>query len=223
MSKRIVRFSGACLISLVVSACGGTTEEANKGSAGSGGGGAAGGVAGAGGAGGASGSAGTGGGSAGAAGGSASDGGVSGSGGLSSETPLCTGNSDCKTGLCIVGRCITGFECDDAQVKCEALPPTCPTGQVPSVKGTCWGPCVVAVQCKTVTSCEACTAPNTTCVKQDHAGGDATVSSHCVSIPKDCESNPTCACMGKGACLLPYDTCMDLSGVKGFACTCPAC
>jgi len=37
--------------------------------------------------------------------------------------------------------------CDARRVLCDALPPTCGTGEAPSVSGACWGPCIPATEC----------------------------------------------------------------------------
>jgi hypothetical protein len=39
------------------------------------------------------------------------------------------------------------IDCDPKQVACKIATPTCPTGQVPSVEGTCYGECVKIEQC----------------------------------------------------------------------------
>jgi hypothetical protein len=82
---------------------------------------------------------------------------------------------------------------------------------------------VDATQCLGVESCADCTGLNTTCVKIDLQGGDAPVSSHCVTIPKGCEGTPTCSCMGSSVCVTPFVACGDFSGIKGMGCSCPNC
>ncbi|MCE7893496.1 MAG: hypothetical protein DYH12_27970 [Sorangiineae bacterium PRO1] len=124
---------------------------------------------------------------------------------------------------CVAGQCIVGYACQPTQVFCNALPPTCPKGEVPSVLGGCWGPCVPAVQCAGVSSCTQCTGALTTCVAYDLQGGDVGGGAHCVAIPKGCEGTPTCSCMGASACHSPYSACTDLSGVPGMSCSCPNC
>ncbi len=46
------------------------------------------------------------------------------------------------------GACEDGVGCDGRSVLCDALPPACPSGQVPSVEGACWGPCVDVGYCR---------------------------------------------------------------------------
>lgn len=130
---------------------------------------------------------------------------------------------DVKAPSCRAGRCVAGFNCDASQALCFSLPPTCAAGQVPSVVGSCWGGCVDATQCLGVQSCAECTGVNTTCVKYDLQGGDTSVSSHCVTVPKGCEGSPTCSCMGSSVCATPYVACGDFSGIKGMGCSCPNC
>jgi hypothetical protein len=52
-----------------------------------------------------------------------------------------------------------GTSCDPRKALCRALPPNCPTGQVPSVDGSCWGDCVPIATC-TCTAAEDCPDPN---------------------------------------------------------------
>jgi hypothetical protein len=122
---------------------------------------------------------------------------------------------------CVAGRCVPLIDCS-SPVFCNALPPDCNVGEVPSVVGGCWGACVPATECPSVPSCEACTGPLTTCVTIDFSGGDG-VTRHCVSIPKGCEGTPTCACMGQNVCIAPTSECTDLSGLPGMVCGCAAC
>ena len=52
-----------------------------------------------------------------------------------------------------------GTTCDPRRALCRSLPPTCPTGQVPSIDGMCWGPCVPIATC-TCTAAADCPDPN---------------------------------------------------------------
>ncbi len=123
---------------------------------------------------------------------------------------------------CAVGKCVVGFDCDAGQVFCNALPPVCEAGSVPSVNGGCWGPCVPATQCASVPSCLDCVGPLTTCVSIDTQGAESGTH-HCVDVPKGCEGNPTCSCMGASVCTGLYSACQDLSGLPGMVCSCPNC
>jgi hypothetical protein len=122
---------------------------------------------------------------------------------------------------CTAGSCVAGIDCA-SPVLCNLVKPTCDAGQVPSVKDECWGPCVPATECAMVSGCSECTGPLQTCVVvevQSSEGPEA----HCVDIPKGCEGNPTCECMGALVCATPFDTCTDFSGQKGMGCSCPNC
>lgn len=54
----------------------------------------------------------------------------------------------------------TNLSCSPASVNCRMLPPMCRSGEVPSVVGTCWGPCVSFDACAPI----ACTAENSSTV-----------------------------------------------------------
>lgn len=121
---------------------------------------------------------------------------------------------------CVAGRCVKGYDCDTSKVTCKAAEPACPSGQVPEVKGNCYTfNCVPANECMFVPSCAKC-GGNDVCANYVTQLGPRP---HCVSIPTECNGNFTCACMGPSVCLSPFDSCSDLSGPKGVACTCPAC
>ena len=84
-----------------------------------------------------------------------------GSGGAAGEA-VCT--PDCVTGercelvqvMCIrapcppVPMCVasTMVSCDPAKILCKRVAPQCPEGQVPSVSGSCYGPCVPVETCE---------------------------------------------------------------------------
>lgn len=56
-------------------------------------------------------------------------------------------------------RMVAGPSCDTRRVACDALPPRCVSGQVPSVAGACWGPCVPAATCTCTTDAECPRVP----------------------------------------------------------------
>lgn len=122
---------------------------------------------------------------------------------------------------CAAGSCVAGIPCASTTI-CNSKPPVCDPGKVPSIKDNCWGPCVPATECAGVSGCSDCTGPLQTCVTIETQTGDGP-ESHCVSIPKGCEGNPTCECMGDSVCASPFDTCTDFSGQKGMLCSCPNC
>lgn len=43
--------------------------------------------------------------------------------------------------------CCTGWDCDQSHAACDSLPPRCAEGEVPTVAGACWGPCVPMANC----------------------------------------------------------------------------
>ena len=65
-----------------------------------------------------------------------------------------TGTSVASVGECGAGSS-GGTSCDVTKVLCKIATPQCPADQVPSVAGTCYGPCVAIDQCacKSPTDC----------------------------------------------------------------------
>ena len=111
---------------------------------------------------------------------------------------------------CVANRCVFNVTCDRSQVTCEAPTPTCPAGQVPSVSGTCWGPCIPAHDCQAVTNCDDCAAGHV-CVRNELQ----IPSTHCVEASASCLQHPTCECTS--ACNF------QCSDDNGIACFCVAC
>lgn len=111
---------------------------------------------------------------------------------------------------CVANRCVFDVSCDRSQVTCEAPTPTCPAGQVPSVNGTCWGPCVPAQDCRAVTNCNDCAAGQV-CVRNELQ----IPSTHCVEASVSCLQHPTCECTN--ACDF------QCSDENGIGCFCIAC
>ena len=120
---------------------------------------------------------------------------------------------------CAAGVCAAGFTCS-GQVLCPALPPKCEPGSVPTVSGGCWGTCVPADECASVSDCAQCTDPLEICVTYVTQRGPE---NHCVPVPKGCEGKPTCQCLGSSVCLQPFSSCSEKSGVRGANCDCPNC
>lgn len=65
---------------------------------------------------------------------------------------ICETNDDCASdsgeqAWCIENECVSMVDCDPNHAGCEMLPPTCPDGEVVSVVGGCFGPCVPAGAC----------------------------------------------------------------------------
>jgi hypothetical protein len=117
---------------------------------------------------------------------------------------------------CEAGRCVL-FNCDHSKVLCKSLPPTCPAGETPSVNESCWGGCVKATECKTVSDCKQCDASTQACVTYVAMIGPQR---HCVETPAACQGKPTCACMGASVCVGLYKSCGD---GNGLSCSCPNC
>jgi hypothetical protein len=57
------------------------------------------------------------------------------------------------------GSCEAGVSCDPSKIICKRIAPICPAGQVPSVEGTCYGPCVKVESCN-CTGPMQCPEPN---------------------------------------------------------------
>jgi len=117
---------------------------------------------------------------------------------------------------CAAGQCILGYDCDASTVFCNALPPECPAGQLPSVENGCWGPCVPADQCLSVPDCFGCPS-GTVCVVYDAW----TSSHHCITPPAGCATS--CECLGKLVCVDGFDACAEMDDGSAVHCSCPAC
>ena len=72
------------------------------------------------------------------------------------ESPSCScngetfyGSSTCpEQSVAYSGACRDEeISCDQRDIRCRVPAPTCPDGQVPSVEGSCWGPCVAIDEC----------------------------------------------------------------------------
>ena len=111
---------------------------------------------------------------------------------------------------CVANRCVFDVSCDGAGVTCEAPTPSCPSGQVPSVSGSCWGPCIAAHDCRAVSNCDDCSASQI-CVNNELR----IRSTHCVEAAGSCARHPTCDCAN--ACDFQ---CSDEDGISCFCITC---
>ena len=123
--------------------------------------------------------------------------------------------AECRLGTCVVPE----LNCDQAQVVCNALPPKCSGGTLPTVLDGCWtDECVAAEHCDVVPSCESC-GDDEVCVQNvDNGPG----SFRCEPLPAACEGDASCDCM-EAACEAPYDACGEGNGDAGLVCGCPAC
>lgn len=115
---------------------------------------------------------------------------------------------------CAAGQCVFTNSCNAAQVTCDEAPPTCNAGSLPSVDGTCRGPCIGARDCLTVTSCEDC--GELACVEVT----GFTSQFQCVPVPAGlCEEGPRCGCI-EDLC----DEDMPCSDAEsGITCSCLDC
>ncbi len=130
----------------------------------------------------------------------------------------CTGRGITSADLaCGAGRC-AAYDCDESAVTCSTPKPSCASGELPAVRTGCWGACVPADQCRSVSGCTACPAATHFCVRT--STGFA-VTAHCVPIIPGCGAAPTCACAGSSVCVSPTDFCVDAP--EGLTCECPTC
>lgn len=118
---------------------------------------------------------------------------------------------------CAAGQCVAGFVCDPTMVVCNSLPPDCPEGQIASVQGACWGPCVDTTECLSVSSCADC-GLGRVCVQNETMLG---WEYHCVAPAPGCGGAVTCDCMGAAVCAGTYHLCNETA--QGLACSCPEC
>lgn len=115
---------------------------------------------------------------------------------------------------CVFGRCVIDRSCDRSRVTCKIAEPVCPEGSVPSVEGSCYGPCLPATECSAVTGCDDCTEPEV-CVRNE-----AQLQTYgCVLPPQGCTKGSYCGCLG--ACVGPFGVCAESESAVG--CACPSC
>ncbi len=108
-------------------------------------------------------------------------------------------------------------DCDPDAVLCKSMPPMCNPGEVPSVQGDCWGPCVPILSCNPVADCSTCTKGF--CAA--YAG--LATEYRCVMPSIQCQAL-ACSCLAQYFCVAPYDACVDGSVSKpAVTCECPTC
>jgi hypothetical protein len=61
-------------------------------------------------------------------------------------------------------------DCDPGNVVCKSMAPTCDGMEVPSVAGTCWGPCVRIERCACASADECPEPEQYTCWSSEHCG-----------------------------------------------------
>ncbi|HEX9621132.1 MAG TPA: hypothetical protein VF989_13405 [Polyangiaceae bacterium] len=131
-------------------------------------------------------------------------------------TGQCTGRQVTPDDVaCIAGRCVINRSCDTRTVTCSDPPPSCAAGSAPEVIEGCFsGRCTPVAQCAGVSSCDACAEAGLECATME---AFAPSSYHCVSVPEECGTSPTCECMQ--ICNSPF-----ACGVgTELTCPCPAC
>jgi len=112
---------------------------------------------------------------------------------------------------CVFGRCVTSRDCDTSGVRCDATPPPCSDGLLPSVLDGCWGACLPASTCLAVASCEDCPDDHVCVPLPDGAVRCAELDPKCATMP------PTCDCIDPLTCLeLVMVDCFDTD--RGPAC-----
>jgi hypothetical protein len=110
---------------------------------------------------------------------------------------------------CVLGRCVLTRSCDTTRVTCLADPPACPAGTVPSVRDSCWGPCLLPTECRAVNNCGSCGA-GSVCVRSQQIG---TV---CATPASDCRAGNYCHCL-----FVDCPICTEADA--GVQCVCPGC
>jgi hypothetical protein len=110
-----------------------------------------------------------------------------------------------------------GVSCNPTGVVCATAPPNCDPGEVPSIDGPCWGPCVPILDCATEASCANC--QGAFCAEYV-----AWVTEYRCVLPSLQCSATTCSCLAPYFCPAPFDACQEGS-IDGpiVSCGCPAC
>lgn len=127
--------------------------------------------------------------------------------------------------VCRFGRCtFDKVTCNPTSIICDAAPPNCPLGQLPSVKGDCWsGQCTPVEACDWAPDCAACQTDPTdplVCVFKAQKGAYHV----CEPKPVDCGDAPEIDCeCGAEICEAspPHTVCGDSN--PGIVCECPFC
>jgi hypothetical protein len=65
---------------------------------------------------------------------------------------------------------VTLMDCDPGKIRCRRMPPECPAGQVPSVSGSCFGPCVAVEKCACSAAAQCPQSDKHTCWQGKHCG-----------------------------------------------------
>lgn len=109
------------------------------------------------------------------------------------------------------------IECNPSTVSCDGPVPQCTPGEVPSVNGSCWGPCVPILSCATEANCDNCQGGF--CAQYQAW----TTEYRCVAPSLQC-SALSCGCLAPYFCVDPFDSCQEVSsGDHVVTCSCPTC
>jgi hypothetical protein len=115
---------------------------------------------------------------------------------------------------CTFGRCVIARSCDLSEVICEVVEPECASGTIPSVNGSCFGPCLPPTECSKVTSCADCLNSNV-CVRNEAQ----LQSTGCVVPSAGCQAGGYCDCLG--SCMSPFNVCSE--NQMQVTCSCLNC
>jgi hypothetical protein len=94
-------------------------------------------------------------------------------GGAAAGTSATAGSGGSASGGSAAGGAAgnTGLvDCDPRKVLCRVLTPECPANEVPSVNGSCYGPCVKVDQCRCSVADECPQPDEYTCWAKQHCG-----------------------------------------------------
>lgn len=136
-------------------------------------------------------------------------------GGMECLAPVC-GAAE-PDAVCEAGMCTIEWDCNEAFVTCDVLPPECPDGLLPAIVDGCYtNQCVAAEECNVVPDCSWCLRDQACVATESQLGPFYS----CVPMPEDCGGVATCECL-PDACNPELELCMTTD--DGVACSCPTC
>jgi hypothetical protein len=118
------------------------------------------------------------------------------------------------------------LHCDARAIRCRLAPPVCGGGEVPSVDGTCWGPCVPATDCTCdpTASCPAgYTCAGVTCVADAAPVQCDPDEAWCRALPPTCSAGhvPSVIDHCWGPCVPVTECACDAAEPSSAACPLP--
>ncbi len=137
--------------------------------------------------------------------------------GIACDDSFCSANGFGEIqARCFAGKCSLGMDCNQVHAACDVFPPQCTGGTIPSVVGSCWGPCVEPKDCLDIGDCDGCNPETSACVI-NHV---LQQSVQCVKTWEACDGLPTCECMGDQLCFYLGGYCQEQIGMPhpGFTC-----